>query len=120
MTAVLDPIAIALGAGLGGILRFVLTTRSDGRTWLGLGVANVLGSLLVGVASGLGLGGTSWALVGIGFCGGLTTWSALSVHSVDLGWRRGTALSLVTVGLAVAACLAGHGFGALLVQGAQA
>ena len=45
--------------------------------------------------------------LGVGFCGGLTTFSALMVQSADRGRRVGTAYLASTVGLSLAACWLG-------------
>jgi len=48
---------------------------------------------------------------GIGFCGGLTTFSALIVQSVDRGGRLGTAYLASTVAASLAACWLGFVLG---------
>ena len=47
------------------------------------------------------------ALLGTGFCGGLTTFSALIVQSADRGRRVGTAYLASTVAVSLAACWLG-------------
>jgi len=51
------------------------------------------------------------ALLGTGFCGGLTTFSALIVQSVDRGGRLGTAYLASTVAVSLAACWLGFVLG---------
>ncbi len=68
---------VALGAAVGAPLRFVVSSWLDGRflgalPWGTLAV-NTAGSALLGWFSALALGGPSAALLGVGFCGGLTT-----------------------------------------------
>ena len=41
--------------------------------------------------------GTALALLGTGFCGGLTTYSSFAVQSVNAGRRVGTAYVLATM-----------------------
>ena len=48
------------------------------------------GNPLLGLFTGLGLDGEATALLGTGFCGALTTYSAFAVQTHDLGPRRGT------------------------------
>ena len=108
MTAAL----VALGAGLGAAARFALSQRLDSRRWpWGIWVANVLGSAVLGVLMGLGVGDRAAAGLGIGFCGAFTTYSTFAVHTVDLGGRRGTAYAVSTVVLALAGCAAGFALG---------
>ena len=107
---------VALGAALGAPLRYAAAQLLDRRfrdgrfPWGTLGV-NVVGSLVLGVSVGLSLDGGTAALVGTGFCGGLTTYSALAVQTRDLGPRPGAAYGLLTVGLGLAACAAGFVLG---------
>jgi CrcB protein len=51
------------------------------------------------------------ALLGTGFCGGFTTYSAFAVQTHDQGPARGTAYAVATVGAALAACAAGFALG---------
>ena len=102
MTAIL----VALGGAVGAALRFTIASRYDearGFPW-GTLVVNVTGSALLGVLSALALSGHATALLGTGFCGGFTTYSAFAVQTHGLGPRRGTAYAVVTIGLSLAAC----------------
>jgi CrcB protein len=104
---------VALGGGVGAALRYLAGHHLDrhvegGWPW-GTLVVNVLGSAALGALSVRALSGELWALLATGFCGGLTTYSAFAVQTVGLGVRRGAAYVLVTVGLALPACvLAAH------------
>ncbi|WP_028644603.1 fluoride efflux transporter FluC [Nocardioides sp. URHA0020] len=105
MTALL----VALGAAVGAPLRFVVASRYDepGRLPLGTMLVNVTGSGLLGLLSALALSGHAMALLGTGFCGGFTTYSAFAVQTHGLGPRRGTAYAAGTIVTALAACAAG-------------
>lgn len=103
MTALL----VALGGGLGSVLRYALGQRYDDRWHPGTLAANTGASLLLGACAGWALGGSSLALVGTGFCGGLSTYSSLMVQSRDLGPARGAAYLVVTVVLGLAAAALG-------------
>lgn len=107
MTALL----VVLGAAAGAPLRFAWGHLADGRWPLGTLFVNTLGSGLLGFFSGVSLGGHSLALLGVGFCGALTTWSGLAVQAVDRGPRLGAAYLTVTVVLALAACFGGFAGG---------
>jgi CrcB protein len=110
---------VALGAALGAPLRFLVSGWLDGRQPGGPGtrlpwgtlVVNVVGSFVLGVASTLALDGALLGLVGVGFCGGLTTYSSFAVQTVALRWRRGSAYAVLTVGLSLAACAVGYALG---------
>lgn len=106
---------VALGAAVGAPLRYWLWRRLDlpGRP-TGTLLANTGGSLLLGVLSGLALGGHLLALLGTGFAGALTTWSTLAVQTHGLGRRRGSAYVLTTLVLALGACTLGFLGGAAL------
>jgi fluoride exporter len=96
-----------VGAGAVGALLRYAASRLGARTpwpWPVLAV-NVVGSLIAGVAVH-----SEFALVVVtGFCGGLTTFSTLSVETIQLvaeGRRRAAAASIslnLAVGLAAAA-----------------
>lgn len=103
---------VALGAGAGAPLRYVVAQRLDGRFPVGTLAVNVLGSLLLGLLSALAVSGGTAALLGTGFCGGFTTYSAFAVQAHGLGLRRGTAYVVLTSALALGACALGYVVGA--------
>lgn len=103
MTALL----VALGAGLGAAARFGAAHLLDGRWPRGTLAVNVLGAFLLGIASGAGLDGGWFALVGTGFCGALTTYSAFAVQVHDRGARLGGGYAVATLLLALPACALG-------------
>lgn len=103
---------VALGAAIGVPLRFYVATRLDGRLPLGTLAVNVVGSFLLGFFSARALDDHAWALLGTGFCGGLTTYSAFAVQTVrlrplplrSLGYAAATvvgALAAVALGFAL-------------------
>lgn len=101
-------LAVATGAGVGAALRYLAAHRLDGRWPLGTLLVNVLGSTAVGALAAAGLAGNGWALLGVGLCGGMTTWSGLAVQVHDLGWLRGGAYAAASLGLALGGCAAAH------------
>ena len=105
-------VLVAAGAALGAPLRYVTAHLLDGRLHWGTMLVNVVGSFLLGLFSGMGLSGQSLALLGTGFCGALTTYSAFSVHVHDLGPRKGAATVALTVVPALALCFVGFWLGA--------
>jgi CrcB protein len=101
---------VAFGAAVGAPLRFLLGHYLDEVLFpRGTLAANLLGSLLLGGFAALALNGSTMALVGTGFCGGLTTYSAFSVKTHELGWRRGAAYATLTILGSLVACAAGFG-----------
>jgi CrcB protein len=102
------PLLVALGAAVGAPLRYLVATTLDQERFpRGTLLVNVVGSFLLGLLVEAGATGHGLALLGTGFCGGFTTYSALSVQSHRLGALRGTLYAVVTVGLALAACALG-------------
>lgn len=84
-------ILVACGGALGSVVRYLVgiaLASSMGFPWTTL-LVNVLGSLLIGLAFGYGqaVGGQASAfllLVGMGFCGGFTTFSTFSLEGLKL------------------------------------
>ena len=99
---------VALGAAIGAPLRYVAGHYLDSRWPWGTFLVNVVGSFLLGAFSGAALSADALALLGTGFCGGLTTYSAFAVQTHERGPRLGTTYAVLTIGLSLAACFAGH------------
>lgn len=98
---------VALGAAVGAPLRFWLGRRLDrGLPW-GTVLVNVAGSFLLGALSAMALAAEAMALLGVGFCGGLTTYSTFAVQTCAGGPRTGGLTVLLTVPPALLACAAG-------------
>ena len=104
-------LAVFLGAALGAPVRYLVDRFVSGRhssdfPW-GTLTVNVLGCFLIGFFVG-----TAWMpLLGIGFCGGLTTYSTFSYETVKLleaGKYRPALLNVVvSVALGVGAAALG-------------
>ena len=73
-------VLVAVGAVPGALLRWQFGVVLNDRDVL----VNVLGSLILGLLLGLPYRPRIQLLVGIGFCGSLTTFSSWMVNSVDL------------------------------------
>ena len=98
MTALL----VALGAAVGAPARLLVSRAVPGPR--GTLVVNVVGSLLLGLVAAAAP--ASYALVGVGFCGALTTFSTFALETVEgAGWRY-VALSTVLCLAAAAGGLA--------------
>lgn len=112
-------LVVGLGGAVGAISRFVVDgavqDRSSGVLPLGTMSVNVLGSFVMGVVSGVlvfhGAGRSAVAIVGTGFCGGLTTWSAYTWETVRLLEERQHRAALVAALGGLAASLAAAAVG---------
>ena len=112
-------LAVAVGGALGAVVRQLASVSLAGRgriPW-GVLVVNVVGSLIAGLALGMPLDPTLQLIILTGFCGGLTTFSTLSVETVQLildGKRRAAAASMtLNLALGLTAMLAGLGLASL-------
>lgn len=78
---------VALGAAVGAPLRYLVNhgirVGFGGTPTAGTLVVNVAGSFVLGLVVGAGLGSAPLTLVGIGFCGALTTFSTLALEIWD-------------------------------------
>ncbi|ANB01947.1 CrcB family protein [Ectothiorhodospira sp. BSL-9] len=120
-------LAIAAGTALGGLTRYLVGVAVVGGMGLVHPVAtltvNVLGCLLIGAFATLtGPGGrlkvspTIYQAVVTGFLGGFTTFSMLSVETLDWAYQNGLTSAAIAMGLHLIAALAaawlGHGLAA--------
>jgi CrcB protein len=105
------PLLVALGAAAGAALRFWLGHHLDRRTHWGTLLVNIAGSFVLGLVVGAHPSGDALALLGTGFCGGLTTYSAFAVQTRDQardrGAAAGAAYAFLTLALALGACALG-------------
>ena len=110
-------LAVAAGGALGAAARFLLDAYLRG----GVLVANVLGSLMLGLMLGLSAGGTaSWdsaalGFLSIGFIGALSTFATVSLQAAQLWISRlrfkAVGLWLAHTGCGLAAAAAGVWWG---------
>ena len=111
---------IALGAGLGAPARY-LTDRAvqswHGRPFpWGTLVVNVCASLLLGVLAGAALDSWLAALLGTGFCGALSTYSAFSYETLRLAAGGARRAAMLNVLLSLVAGIGAAALGWLLGQ----
>jgi CrcB protein len=107
--------AILLAGGAGALLRYaagLAVGRSRSRLpWAVLAV-NVAGSVVAGVVVGLGVGGDVRLVIVTGFAGGLTTFSTLSVETIQLliegRWRTAAASVAANLVLGIGAAVGGY------------
>jgi CrcB protein len=82
-------------AGLGAALR--LLTGLVVCSWQALLVANTVGAAVLGFVVGSGVGPETLTIVGVGFCGALTTYSSFVLEARSLGWGWGAAYAATTI-----------------------
>jgi CrcB protein len=102
---------VALGAAVGAPIRFALAEWLDDDFPVGTLLVNVVASALLGLFSAGALTDSAAALLGIGFCGGMSTYSAFAVQTHRAGPRTGTTYAVVTIVASVAACALGFWVG---------
>ena len=87
-----DILLVGIGSCFGGIARYLISilmrTASNGFPW-GTFTVNIVGCLLIGLLWGLSLRiphipSAVNLLIGVGFCGGFTTFSTFSKESVAM------------------------------------
>lgn len=112
-----DFLAVFLGAGIGGTLRFALGLGARAAGWpLGFGTLgiNLVGSLLIGVAVGMlaQRSPVASAFFITGLLGGFTTFSAFSfeVATLTTNGRLGQAVALALISLVGGPLLAVLGY----------
>jgi len=113
---------VALGGALGSVGRFGLgqaLARFDSFPY-GTLLANVLGSLIIGICAGLFDTEQRSRPVGLfliaGFCGGFTTFSAFSLQTFELLEQQAWLKAGGNMFLSVVLCLLGTWLGFLLGQ----
>ncbi len=115
----MHPFAVALGGAVGTLLRLLLTLGNGGTEWdLRISVINVVGAFLLGVLVRLPVRPWLRSMLASGGLGSLTSFSALSIASVDGTPGYAVALGLVTsIVFGVAAAALGMWLGGLLRAG---
>ncbi|TDV44847.1 fluoride efflux transporter CrcB [Actinophytocola oryzae] len=101
---------VAAGAAVGAPLRYLLDRavqrrHESGFPW-GTLTVNVLGCLVLGVLVGLPVAAPLSSLLGVGFCGALTTYSTFAYETLRLLQNRTYLLAVLNV---VVSLLAGLG-----------
>ena len=125
---------VALGSAAGGVARWSIGSwvqrLSSGAPPavfpVGTLVVNTTGSFVLGVLGAVlarsgqaGRSDVAWLLLGVGFCGGYTTFSTFSLDTVALLETRGWLVASANVVSSVAAGLVGVGAGLALGRAAM-
>ncbi|HZT67776.1 MAG TPA: CrcB family protein [Acidimicrobiales bacterium] len=112
-------LAVGLAGAAGAVSRYLLDgwvqDRASGLFPFGTLTVNVIGSFILGVVAGVVLrhAGSSGAqaVIGTGFCGGMTTWSTAAWETVRLAEEGSPAVSASFTFANLAASLAAGGLG---------
>ena len=82
---------VFVGGGFGSVLRFIIgkfLNNTENGIPYGTFAANIIGSLLIGIILGMAakndtLTSNQTLLLATGFCGGFTTFSAVTAHALE-------------------------------------
>lgn len=107
---------VALGAVPGAVMRWQIASHFHDNDV----IVNVLGAFILGWLVGLPIRPKRQLLIGIGFCGSLTTFSSWMVHCVSFiaqgDWLAALGLIGLTLGLGLGAAALGVVVGRSLVR----
>ena len=97
----MTPLFFVLAAGAGSLGRHLVGQYAC--SWIALLWVNTIGSGLLGLLAASDLSPDALTVLGVGFCGALTTFSSFALETRSLGPRWGTVYALGTVAAACSA-----------------
>lgn len=110
-------VLVFMGGGVGSVLRYVVgrlmpATLTSSPFPIAILIINIVASFVLGGVTGWvvsrsmgGVGEEARLLIGVGFCGGLSTFSSFSYDTVALLQNGRPAAALLNIGLNVTLCL---------------
>jgi CrcB protein len=104
----MTPLFFIAAAGLGAVGRHLVAQFAC--SWVSLLWVNSIGAGLLGLVAASDLGADARVILGVGFCGALTTFSSFAMETRAFGWRWGSVYAGVTVMSACAAASLGASF----------
>ncbi len=103
-------LAVGLGGLLGSILRYVSVKTIDQylvkNFFIGTLTVNIIGSFILGILAGVALkradlSESTRLFIGVGFCGGFTTFSAFALENINLINDKQIGTTLLYIGASV-------------------
>ncbi|MTE14372.1 fluoride efflux transporter CrcB [Nocardia aurantiaca] len=105
----MTPLLVILGAMIGAPMRYLtdraIQTRHDSVFPWGTLTVNLTGCLILGALSGAAVSSPTYALIGTGFCGALTTYSTFGYETVRLAEQRAYLYATLNVAVSLVAGL---------------
>jgi CrcB protein len=97
----MTPILFVIAAGGGAMGRHLVGQYAC--SWIALLRVNTIGAGFLGLLVASDLSADALTIVGVGFCGALTTFSSFAIETRSLGWHWGSVYAAGTLASACAA-----------------